>query len=117
VSGASVNSFFVLQLIYFFSGSALKRTSAAKPQSWILAQPIDAFAPGLQDGIFSNQNYNLGKFSRVLQWKMLVYVMAQVVYFTAIWYILWKISALYGHLVYFSHFGMLYQEKSGNPDR
>jgi hypothetical protein len=42
--------------------------------------------------------------------------MAQVVYFTAIWYILWKISALYGHLVYFSHFGMLYQEKSGNPD-
>jgi hypothetical protein len=35
------------------------------------------------------------------------------------WYILWPFVIFYGHLMYFmvylSHFGMLYQEKSGNP--
>jgi hypothetical protein len=29
---------------------------------------------GLPDGIFSNQNRDLGNFRRVLQWMMLVYV-------------------------------------------
>jgi hypothetical protein len=38
-----------------------------------------------------------------------------VVYFTTIWYILWPFNIFYGPLVYFSRFGMLYQEKSGNP--
>jgi hypothetical protein len=43
-------------------------------------------------------------------------------YFIAIWYILWSFGIFYGHLVYFvaflvhfSRFGMLHQEKSGNP--
>jgi hypothetical protein len=41
----------------------------------------------------------------------------------AIWYILWSFGTFCGHLVHFvvtwyifSHFGILYQEKSGNPD-
>jgi hypothetical protein len=38
-----------------------------------------------------------------------------LVYFTAIWYILWPFGIIYGNLVYFSRFGMLYKEKSGNP--
>jgi hypothetical protein len=50
----------------------------------------------------------LGKFLWVLQWKMLAYVMA-------IWSILRPFSVYCGHLVYFSCFGMLYQEKCGNP--
>jgi hypothetical protein len=29
--------------------------------------------PGLPDGIFSNQNNNLGKFWRALKWKRLVF--------------------------------------------
>jgi hypothetical protein len=70
---------------------------------------------GLPDGLFSNQNNpNLDKFRRVLQWKMLVYV-------AYICYILRPFGIFYGHLVYlvaiwyiFSSFGMLYQEKSGN---
>jgi hypothetical protein len=33
-----------------------------------------------------------------------------------IWYILWLFGTFYGYLVHFSRFGMLYQEKSGNPD-
>jgi hypothetical protein len=69
----------------------------------------------LPDGIFSNQNPNLGKFWRDLQWKMLVY-------FTSILFILRPFGLLCGHSVYFmviwyilSRFGMLYQEKYGNP--
>jgi hypothetical protein len=66
---------------------------------------------------FQTQNPNLGKFSRVLQLKMLVY-------FMAIWPILLPVGI---HIVwpfgifltiwytYFSRFGMLHQEKSGNP--
>jgi hypothetical protein len=36
------------------------------------------------------------------------------VYITDIWSILWSICIFYGYLVYFSRFGTLYQEKSGN---
>jgi hypothetical protein len=51
-----------------------------------------------------------------------------LVYFMAIWCILWQFGRyygnlvgvmafciFYGHFVYFSSFGMLHQEKSGNP--
>jgi hypothetical protein len=73
---------------------------------------------------FHTKNPNLGNFWRVLQWKMLVY-------FMDVRYILQPFGILYGHLVYlycgnlvymycgnlvyFCRFGMLYQEKSGNP--
>jgi hypothetical protein len=39
----------------------------------------------------------------------------RLVYSTAIWYILWPFGILFGYLVHFSRFGMLYREKSGNP--
>jgi hypothetical protein len=39
-----------------------------------------------------------------------------LVYHTAIWYFSWPLVIFYGHLVYFSCFGMLHQGKSGNPD-
>jgi hypothetical protein len=61
--------------------------------------------------MFSKQN--LGKFWSVLQWKMLVYfmdvwsILRSLGIFMDIWYI--------SNLVYFSRFGILYQEKSGNP--
>jgi hypothetical protein len=69
----------------------------------------------LTDGNFQTKNFNLGKFWRALQLKMLVHFMAiwsilqPFGFFTAIWYFC-------GHLIYFSCFGMLDQEKSaGNP--
>jgi hypothetical protein len=37
------------------------------------------------------------------------------VYIVAIWYILWPLGIYNGYLVYFSLFGILYQEKSRNP--
>jgi hypothetical protein len=66
---------------------------------------------------FQTENPDLGKFWNVLQRKMLVN-------FMAIRAILLPFRTYYlnGHLVYFvvilvyfSRFGMLYQEKSGNP--
>jgi hypothetical protein len=63
---------------------------------------------------FQTKNPILGKFWRVLQWRMLVYFMAiwyilwlfgifygYLVYFMAIWYILWLFRIFYGYLVYF----------------
>jgi hypothetical protein len=62
--------------------------------------------PGLPDGLFSNQNPNLDKFWRVLQWKILVYfitiwsILRQLEIFTAIWYILWPFGAFLSVLVF-----------------
>jgi hypothetical protein len=70
--------------------------------------------------IFSNQNPDLGKFWRVLQWKILVFFMSilstvhilgqNVVFYGHM------VHACFGHLVYLSHFGMLHREKSGNTE-
>jgi hypothetical protein len=38
-----------------------------------------------------------------------------LVQFTVFCYILWTFGIVRGNLVYFSLFGILYQEKSGNP--
>jgi hypothetical protein len=40
-----------------------------------------------------------------------------LVIFSAIWNIVWPFSTFVGYLEYFSRFGILYKEKSGNPDR
>jgi hypothetical protein len=64
---------------------------------------------------FQTKNPNLGKFWRVLLWKILLY-------FMTIWPILRPLQIFYGHLIYFvaiwyifPRFGILDQEKSGNP--
>jgi hypothetical protein len=64
---------------------------------------------------FQTKNPNLSKFWRVLLWKI-------VVYFMTIWSILGPLEIFYGHLVHvvviwyiFPRFGILDQEKSGNP--
>jgi hypothetical protein len=38
-----------------------------------------------------------------------------LVHFTVFCYIIWTFGVVRGNLVYFSRFGILYQEKSGNP--
>jgi hypothetical protein len=70
---------------------------------------------GCQMVCFKTKNPNLGKFWRVLLWKILVY-------FMTIWSILLPLKIFYGHLVYFvviwyifPRFVILDQEKSGNP--
>jgi hypothetical protein len=65
---------------------------------------------------FQTNNHTLGKFWRVLQWKVLVNFMAglfygNLVYFVVIGYMLWSFG------IFPALFGMLYQEKSCNPAR
>jgi hypothetical protein len=63
---------------------------------------------GCRMAYFQTKITNLGKFWRVLQWKMLVS-------YSHFGIFVCNFGVFYGHLVYFSRFGMLYQEKSGNP--
>jgi hypothetical protein len=64
---------------------------------------------------FQTKNPNLGKFWKVLQWKMLEVLRASLS-------ILRQNGIFYGHLVHFvvilyifPRFGILCREKSGNP--
>jgi hypothetical protein len=62
---------------------------------------------------FQTKNPNLGK---VLQWKMMVPIFyGHLVHFTVFCYMLLTIGIVRGNLVSFYRFGILYQEKSGNP--
>jgi hypothetical protein len=72
--------------------------------------------PGLPDGLFSNKNPRLGKFWRVLEWKMLVFY-DYLEYFTSIWYYLWPFGMIFGHLVLFSQIGMFGPRKIWQPWR
>jgi hypothetical protein len=45
--------------------------------------PEANFGAGLPDGIFSTKNHNLGKFWMAFEWKMLIFFMAILEYFTA----------------------------------
>jgi hypothetical protein len=64
---------------------------------------------GLPDSIFSNQKSSiLDKFLEGL-------AMEGVGFLYGLLYILRSFGLFYGYWVYFSRFGMLYEEKSGNP--
>jgi hypothetical protein len=66
----------------------------------------EAREQGCQMVYFQTKNPDLGKFWRVLEWKMLVY-------FTVIWYILKVYFVAIWYI--FPRLGMLHLEKSGNP--
>jgi hypothetical protein len=80
----------------------------------LFSRPVNVLAPGLPDGRFSYQKYQIGYLWRALDRKMLVYIFA-------ILNVLRPFGILYGRLVYFvsvwcifPRFGILCQEKSGN---
>jgi hypothetical protein len=70
----------------------------------------------LPDGLFSNQKSQFWQILEVLAMEESGIFYCHLVNFPAIWYSLWNFDALCGHLVYFPRFGILYHEKSGNPD-
>jgi hypothetical protein len=81
----------------------------------VIGPQHDRLKQGCQVAYFQTKNPDLGKFWRVLPWEMLVY-------FMVIWSILLPFGIFCGPLTYFivicnisSFFGMLHQEKSGNP--
>jgi hypothetical protein len=69
----------------------------------------------LPDGLFLNQTPSFGTFWEDIEWKILIS-------FITIWYSVWqfdlfygKFGIFYGHLLHYSHFGIMYRKKSGNP--
>jgi hypothetical protein len=65
---------------------------------------------------FQTKNPNLGNFWRILQWKMTVYFIdTWSILRSFVIGILWTFGIVRSNLEYFSRFGILFQEKSGNP--
>jgi hypothetical protein len=71
---------------------------------------------------FQTKNLDLGKFWRAFEWKKAWYIIwsfgkyyGHLVYFTAIWYISRPFSNFVAIRYIFPRFGILCQEKSGNP--
>jgi hypothetical protein len=71
----------------------------------------------LPDGLFSNQKSQFGKISEDLRLENVNIFYSHWEYFTHIWIILWPVGTFCAHLVRFSGFGIMFQEKSGNPGR
>jgi hypothetical protein len=71
---------------------------------------------GCQMVCFLTKNPNFGKFWRVLQWKMLVYMYnGGLVHFTVFCYISWTFGIVRGNLVYFSTFWYFVPRKIWQP--
>jgi hypothetical protein len=69
----------------------------------------------LPDGLFSNQKSKFGYILEALECKMLLYFITIWNYFTALWYNVWPLGIVFGHLVYFSRFGMFGPRKIWQP--
>jgi hypothetical protein len=72
---------------------------------------------GLPDGLFSNPNSQFGSILEGVEIYNLCIFYDHLVYFAANGNILRPFGLFCGHLVYFPRFGILYHEKSGNPER
>jgi hypothetical protein len=64
---------------------------------------------------FQTNNPNLGKFYRCFRLVNVYMFYGHSEYFIEIWDILWPFGIFCIHLLHFSGFGIMYQEKSGNP--
>jgi hypothetical protein len=67
---------------------------------------------------FQTRKPNLGKFWNALpRLENIDIFYGHLEYFMDIWDILWPFGTFCVHLVHFSGFAIVYQEKSGNPAR
>jgi hypothetical protein len=82
----------------------------------IKTHPSPGFRAGLPDGLFPNQTPSFGTFWKAFERIILISFMTiWYTYFVAICFTLCPFGILCcGHLIYYSHFGKLYQEKSGD---
>jgi hypothetical protein len=77
-----------------------------------------SWVQGCQMVSFQIQNTNFGKFWRALDWKMSVHIFYNhLEHFTATRNTLWSLCHAVIILYLFHRFGILCQEKSGNPVR
>jgi hypothetical protein len=71
---------------------------------------------GLPDGLFSNQKSQFGYILEGLKLENVYIICGHSEYFTGIWDILRPFGTFCVRLVHFSGFGIMFQEKSGNPE-
>jgi hypothetical protein len=69
----------------------------------------------LPDGLFSNKKSKFGLILEGLQIENDGIFYEHLVHFMVFCYILWSWGIVRGNLVNISRFGILFQEKSGNP--
>jgi hypothetical protein len=70
---------------------------------------------GLTDGSFSYQKGQFWYLWEGLEMENIGILHARLVFLFSFWYILWPFGIFLAILVYFSHAGLLDQEKSGKP--
>jgi hypothetical protein len=72
---------------------------------------------GLPDSLFSNQKSKFGSILERLSLENADIFYGHLEYFTDIWGILWPFVYIFCSFgAFFSSFGIMYQEKSGNPE-
>jgi hypothetical protein len=70
----------------------------------------------LPDGIFSDQKSQSGEFLEGLEMENILWALGIGILRPFTQYILWPFGNLHSrNLVYFTRFGILYRQKSGNP--
>jgi hypothetical protein len=85
-------------------------------QNWWKSSVFQSFCwAWMPDGIFSYQKSKFGGILECLVVKDAGKFYGHLVYFTAIWYILWPSGILYGHLVYFFPFWYVEPRKIWQP--
>jgi hypothetical protein len=94
-----------------FGCEPLTQVSFAAKDLFFAFSKLAAAGQGCQMAYFKTKNRFLGKFLM----EDVGMFHGHLVLLKSIWYILWPFGKCNGYLVYFSHFGMLYPEKSGNP--
>jgi hypothetical protein len=90
---------------YFFKCTMLRMALKLTIAGLATGHPV---TQGYQMVCFQTKNPNLGKFWRVLQWKILVY-------FTMIGNISWPFGIFCGHLVYYSPYWYFVSRKTWQP--
>jgi hypothetical protein len=111
----------VLSISFIFSFSPLNRGATAAPKyihiiNNCLFSLAHSFKPRVARWfIFKPKIPIWEKFWKAFDWKMLIYLMAiwNILQTFGIFMIIWNILCSFGR--FFSGFGIMYQEKSGNP--
>jgi hypothetical protein len=67
----------------------------------------------LPDGLFSNQKSKFGSILEGIEMEHIGIFYGHLEYIMAIWYIIWPFGGIL--VYYFTRFGILYNEKYGNP--
>jgi hypothetical protein len=64
---------------------------------------------------FQTKPPSFGTFRKAFEWKIFVIIYDRLAYFVAVCFILWQFGYILWSLLHCLHFGVLCQEKSGNP--